>query len=241
MGITTNTANLIIASRNGGADYKNFAMIGRQQFFAFDFNLYRQIIAEYGLNGSEIDFADSQMFVQGNYTDDWFRKLGAETVVSFDANDYEGANHIHDFNQPIGSKFYKKYSIVFDGGSSEHIFNIPTAFSNYMKMIAVGGHYIGVLPCNQWGGHGFYQFNPELFYRCFSQENGFGETRVYTFHERGQLRLNLFQDPLEAGRRLEFQNQEPVSLFIMSKKVYEIEPFSQFPQQSDYENLTWQK
>jgi hypothetical protein len=30
-----------------------------------------------------------------------------------------------------------------------------------------------VTPANNQMGHGFYQFSPELFFRVFSQENGY--------------------------------------------------------------------
>ena len=40
-------------------------------------------------------------------------------------------------------------------------------------MVKLGGHFIGVYPIDNFCGHGFYQFLPELFFRCFSQENGF--------------------------------------------------------------------
>jgi len=137
--------------------------------------------------------------------------------------------------------FFEQYSVILDGGSSEHIFNVPQSFGNYMRMIRTGGYYIGILPANQWGGHGFYQFSPEFFYRVFSSENGFGDTRVIVFCERGNPGDQLFPDPNVAGRRIEFQSGQPVSCFVVSRKIASVEPFKAWPQQSDYANLAWQR
>jgi 2-polyprenyl-3-methyl-5-hydroxy-6-metoxy-1,4-benzoquinol methylase len=57
---------------------------------------------------------------------------------------------------------------VFDGGTLEHIFDYPTAIKNCMKMVKPGGHLLLTTPANNWFGHGFYQFSPELFYSFVS-------------------------------------------------------------------------
>ena len=40
-------------------------------------------------------------------------------------------------------------------------------------MLMLGGHFILVTPANNWFGHGFYQFGPDLFYQVFNSDNGF--------------------------------------------------------------------
>lgn len=47
-----------------------------------------------------------------------------------------------------------------------------------MQMLKLGGGYFAALPANNWSGHGFYQFTPELFYRTFSEENGFRVSKL---------------------------------------------------------------
>jgi hypothetical protein len=47
-----------------------------------------------------------------------------------------------------------------------------------MQMLKLGGGYFASLPANNWSGHGFYQFTPELFYRTFSEENGFRVSKL---------------------------------------------------------------
>jgi hypothetical protein len=65
-----------------------------------------------------------------------------------------------------------------DGGTTEHVFNFPTALTNAMQMVETGGHLVIITGGNNFCGHGFYQFSPELFYRALSAENGFEMKRL---------------------------------------------------------------
>lgn len=67
-------------------------------------------------------------------------------------------------NREIPGDFIEKYSMVLDGGSLEHVFNFPVAVRNCMQMLQVGGHYLAITPANNFMGHGFYQFSPELYF-----------------------------------------------------------------------------
>jgi len=101
-------------------------------------------------------YSDKDIRQEDGYSEKFFKYLGAEKVVSYDFNDYENATYLHDFNLEIGSEHHELYSVVFDGGSLEHIFNFPTAIYNLMKMVKVGGHLIIESPANNYGGHGLY-------------------------------------------------------------------------------------
>ena len=94
-------------------------------------------------------------------------------TISIDASAYENATMVHDMNLPVGDELKQKFSVVIDGGTLEHVFNFPTAIRNCMEMLKVGGHFFAHTMANNFMGHGFYQFSPELFYRVFSPENGF--------------------------------------------------------------------
>lgn len=240
MGITLNSSALLLSQKENGVDFRNIALIGRQQFFSCNPQEYKRMLNENGWEDSSYDLDVPGLMGDGVYADAWLSRLVKNgKVVSFDASDYEGATYVHDFNTPIKEKYRSQFSLVLDGGSSEHIFNLPVVFSNYMKMIKMNGHYIGILPCNQWGGHGFYQFSPEFFYRVFSLENGFADTKVFIYFERGDAKVQLFPDPKTEGHRIEFKSSQPLTCFIVSKKIDEIEPFSAWPQQSDYEHKAW--
>lgn len=104
-------------------------------------------------------------------------QLGARSVTSFDASAYEGADVIHDMNRPLAHG--RTFDTVVDLGTLEHIFDVAVALRNIAGLCRVGGQIVHALPANNYNGHGFWQFSPELFFSLYSAANGFGETEVY--------------------------------------------------------------
>ncbi|MHB0972740.1 MAG: hypothetical protein ACYC0P_00665 [Thiobacillus sp.] len=170
----------------------------------------------------------------GPYADEYLRFIGSEAVDSTDYSGHEGATHVHDMNQPIPDSVKNWYSVVIDGGSLEHIFNLPIALRNCMEMTAVGGHFISITPANNFLGHGFYQFSPELFFSALSEENGFEIVRVIAFENRRNARWFAAKDPRVIGRRVTLCNSTPTYLLVLARRIAERPIFAKPPQQSDY-------
>ena len=178
----------------------------------------------------------------------FLRALGAKKIVSCDASAYEGADLTHDLNLPVPTDFEESYDVVIDGGTLEHVFNFPTAIANCMKMLKTGGYLISFTTINNYCGHGFYQFSPELFYRVLSAENGFRVARMVALAE--DVGIGSFfglryyfpisgpwyevMDPAEIGKRVTLMNRESVVLMILAQKTANTPIFRTFPQQSDY-------
>lgn len=106
--------------------------------------------------------------------------FGALEVESYDNSDYEKATHIIDMNKPIDIN--NAYDTVIDFGCLEHIYNAPQALRNVTSMCRSGGQILHVLPSNDFCGHGFWQFSPELFFSLYSKANGYQETQVFVAH-----------------------------------------------------------
>lgn len=175
------------------------------------------------------------------FSEPLFEFLGASSVDSFDYSDFEGATWTHDMNESISEGFKSRYSMVFDGGSLEHIFNFPTAIKNCMEMVEPGGDFIGCYPANNYMGHGFYQFSPELFFRVFCQQNGFDLPRIFVFEDTPRSPWYEVIDPVAAGSRVVLRSVLPVQLLVIARKSRTLEVFGGgFPQQSDYDNQ-WAK
>ena len=83
---------------------------------------------------------------------------------SIDFSDFEDASIIQDLSAPLPKKLERKFDVIYDGGTCEHIFDLPTAYRNIDKMLKAGGVLIGHSPCNNWVNHSFYQINPEMVY-----------------------------------------------------------------------------
>jgi SAM-dependent methyltransferase len=139
-------------------------------------------------------------------------------------------------NLPVPVHFRESFDLVYDGGTLEHIYNFPQAVTNCMDMLRVSGLLVISTPSNNFLGHGFYQFSPELFYRLFSPENGFRVERMLAFDcARGGPRYEV-RDPKEMGRRVELLATGcRVQLWVEARKIRPV-AHDQFavPQQSDY-------
>ena len=149
-----------------------------------------------------------------------------------DTSSYEGASILHDLNDPVGDELKEKYTLVLDGGTLEHVFNFPRALQSCMEMVRRGGHFIMITPANNFFGHGFYQFSPELFFRVFSPANGFQAERVVVAEEGG--RWYEVADPVVVKGRVELANERPTYLLVQAKRTDVVPVFEAWPQQSDY-------
>ena len=90
----------------------------------------------------------------------YFKSLGFNQVHSLDFSDFEGANIIHDLNIPIKDGLTNSYDLIFDGGTLEHIFNLPEALKNIFLLLKTGGFIVHNLPSHNHVDHGFYMFSP---------------------------------------------------------------------------------
>lgn len=173
-----------------------------------------------------------------NYCEGFFKSLGNKILDSVDFSDFENANIIHDLNDEIDFNYHNKYDLVVDGGSLEHIFDFKTAISNCMNMVKEGGFFVGIFPVNNFPNHGFYQFSPELFFRCFSESNGFQKGKLFLYQEKRRLNLYEIKDSYDLSRRLQFKSMEYTMGFFISKKLKRKELFQEKVLQSDYK-IRW--
>jgi hypothetical protein len=129
---------------------------------------------------------------------------------------------------------------VHDGGTLEHIFNIPQALKNCMEMVRVGGHFTQVNGTNNFMGHGFWQPSPELIFRVFSPANGF-RVKVVLLHEVVKSgRWVVVADPAAVQCRVWLENCVPTYVLTIAQRISEEPIFASYPQQSDYEAV-WEQ
>ena len=101
----------------------------------------------------------------------FFKMLGFSSVHSIDVDDFEAAEILWDLNLPITKELEgKKYDVIYDGGTLEHIFHLPNVLENLHKLLNVGGRIIHSSPVDMFN-HGFYNFSPCLFEDFYSTNN----------------------------------------------------------------------
>jgi hypothetical protein len=163
--------------------------------------------------------AQSEKINDALVADDFFRALGAKTVDSLDGSSFEKATIIHDLNEPIGKEHWEKYDLVFDGGTTEHVFNFPMAIGNAMRLLKVGGTLITHVPINCLCGHGFYQFSPELFFRVMSPHNGFKTEKVLIHGLWPNGGIYEAIDPEKLRQRVELMAMSPLMMVAHAVKT----------------------
>jgi hypothetical protein len=233
MGVGYQGLQIALLARKRGVDFTRTVSIGRQHHY-LDPGTLVSMFRRFGLALSETEQSD---ILRDPFSEGLFRKLGATTVDSIDASDYEGATILHDFNQPVSQALHRKYTVVIDFGSLEHIFHFPNAMKNVTDLLEVGGHFISMSVANNFMGHGFYQFSPELFF-SYLPANGFSDLDVYLVPFRIFPFFFRVAPPLELGGRVELINSEPVLIGVIARKAKHISEVV-MPIQSDYQQQFW--
>lgn len=236
MGLDFNGARFLLYAHRLGISFEQTAMIGRQSLDLTKAELSKSL-ADFGY-GIDDELINKIFTKDRGYAEPLLSYLGAQEIHSFDFSTYEGATHLHDMNRDISPQFMEKYSVVLDGGSLEHVFNFPVAIRNCMQMLRMGGHYLGISPANNFMGHGFYQFSPELYFSVFNQENGFELIGLIAFEDRPGGTWFSVRNPKEVKGRVMLVNNEPVYLLIVARRHTKTAIFDSTPQQSDY-IATW--
>ncbi|HJR06794.1 MAG TPA: hypothetical protein VJ842_06025 [Pyrinomonadaceae bacterium] len=232
MGLSVNGTKFLMYAKTQGVCFTRTATIGRQELH-LSAEALRKNLSDFGHSPTESKINDL-LSKAGGFAEPFLAMLGANEICSFDASEFEGASNLHDFNFPIDDNFKNRFTVVIDGGTLEHIFNFPVAIKNCMEMVEVGGHFLALTPTNNFTGHGLYQFSPELFFRIFSEPNGFKLVRMIIFEDRAGAEWFEVIDPDAIKERVGLVNAQPTNLLVLAEKVETVEIFATPPQQSDY-------
>ena len=225
MGIDNTAARMLLLLRNiPDINFQKVVTLGHQRSYITS-NLQNRISKELGIS------IDS---LSQDYSDGFMEAIGVQTLEILDVSDYENATIIHDLNTPIPDSLREKFTIVVDIGTSEHVFNVTQSLENLRNLCRSQGHVLMVNPANNWLGHGFYQFSPELFFRAFNNEFGFEVKSLYLIKKRifreTWYKLN---DPKNVGRRGTIQTNKRCYIAVIASKSMPTTTVAS-PQQSDY-------
>lgn len=219
MGLDFRVAEFLLSEAERKVSFQRLLVLGRQNVNMTSL----EITKVKDLTGISLE--------PSGFADEFFRALGAVDLSFVDRSEYEGADVLHDLNQPLPARFHGCFDVVIDGGTLEHIFNFPTALKSCMEAVVQGGRLMIFTPADGCMGHGFFQFSPELFYRACRHANGFEIERMLISDFR---RWYEVRDPAEVGHRVEASIGEPAILCVTARRC-EVKPiFAEWPIQSDY-------
>jgi SAM-dependent methyltransferase len=231
MGLDYRTLHLLATEVFKTYRPKSCVCLGRPHYFGVNKETLR-LCQEFELEPKPELLAGSY---RQRFADSILKAFGIERLDHMDVFRDEGATIIQDLNLPIPDTLRNQFDVVLDNGTLEHVFNIPQALENCAALCAINGHVVIIAPANNYCGHGFFQFSPELFYRTFCESNGFSETKVHLLEYGVRGRNIALVDPAVRKSRLEFINSSQVVMVGVARKTRDKRPFwTQWPQQSDY-------
>jgi len=238
MGVSWHHVKALVSAHKAGVNFERTLTVGRLNLFISPGELQKLIASSPGLPERYGEFFAEYP----TYAEPMFRLLGAREVSSIDASDYENATYVHDLNVPIPDHLKGQFDLVDDGGTLEHVFNFPVALRNCMEMVKVGGHLLLNVPTNNFVGHGFYQFSPELFFRALSEVNGFHVERLVTFEMSDYGQWYEVSDPTAVRARVELvTDRHRIGLWVRARRIAEMPIFQRMPQQSSYADISWKR
>jgi hypothetical protein len=231
LGIDLNSAQLLIRAKANGASFDRVGTMGRQGLHA-----NRPALLSILRNNSyRLDAECQRRLLDPStvYAEEFFRLLGAKEVIAIDASGYEGAQVVHDMNQPLPEHLASSFDLFLDGGTLEHLFDFRTASKNCMLAVRRGGRFVSVTTANNFCGHGFYQFSPELFYRLLSEQSGYEMESCIIWEDVHGSAFYQVPDPASLRTRIELTSRKGTFMYVQAQRVGDT-PASYIPHQSDY-------
>lgn len=234
MGIDLNGAQLLIRARKSGVPFERVVTLGRQSLHGNRQGLL-SIVRRSGFDLSD-PLVQRILSPATKFAEDFLRLLGATDIAAIDFNDYEGAQIIHDMNLPIPDDLCSSFDLVLDGGTLEHVFEFPTALRNAAEMVRVNGRFISITETNNFCGHGFYQFSPELFYRFLSSANGYAIESCIVWEDIPGSKFYEVPDPDSIRSRINLTSEFGTYMMVQARRIGNVSR-EFIPMQSDYVRL----
>lgn len=122
-----------------------------------------------------------------------FRALGNNNVKALDVSSYEGAEIIHDLNQPISAELHGIADFIIDGSTLDNVFDPAMMIRNLTDLLRPGGR---LLMINAWSTHetAYTLCSPGWFFDYFV-ESRFAECKVYVSVSAGRSKNAYWLDP----------------------------------------------
>ncbi len=240
MGVDYTGLDGILQSIKHVKNKKRVLTLGRQFVYVSHEN-FQKLFKNYGL-----DNVVQASNIEG-YSENLFRLLGFTEVDSLDSSSYENATIIHNLNKEI--KIDQTFDYIFDGGTIEHIFNQPQVLENIINLLSIDGIFCSVTTNNNFSGHGIYQFSPEFFLSCLTEEYGMKMLQLYLVEVNNDVHDSLdvnsfFNNGSVGGRNMsKFNSLREVYIVTIAQKISNdrksliLDP----PNQFSYENFDWKK
>lgn len=216
MGISINIALQLARIAPLLTECSNGIMLGRQKMHFRPRAWTPLLIAELGKLG--ISATEEDLFQKDGFCETYLGTIGWPKLESLDFSDIEGAEYIHDLSEPVGNDLKGRFDLIYDGGTTEHVFDIAQSFRNIDGMLKEEGILVSCVGTDGWFGHGFYQVGPDIPWRYWVASLGYRMLGCWTFSRKGRDAPRAIGDPTNSPRGAEHRYREPQFIFYVVQK-----------------------
>ncbi len=216
MGISINIAQQLARVAPLVKDCKKGVMLHRQEMHFRRPRWTPRLInalAEMGIEATPED-----IFQEDGYCETYLKTIGWPKLKSVDFSDVDGAEYVFDLGGTLPRNMRRKFDLVYDGGTTEHIFDIARTFRNIDMMLQDGGIFISNIGTDGWFGHGFYQIGPDVPWRFWVHSMGYKMLGCWTYSRKGRDLPRPIPDPTFTPRGAEHRYDVPQFLFYVVQK-----------------------
>ncbi len=82
-----------------------------------------------------IEAAPEDLFQEDGFCETYLKTIGWPKLESLDFSAIEGAEYVHDLSDPVGDDLKDRFELIYDGGTTEHVFDIAQSFRNVDAML----------------------------------------------------------------------------------------------------------
>ena len=223
MGISMIPGLFLARHRDAVAGAQRGIILGRQKMHLKPARMARFLAAlsDMGICATEADITQPDGF-----SETFFSHLGYPAIEALDFTDAEGAQHVHDLNQPCPEALRGQFGLVIDGGTTEHIFHIGTALDTCHELLAPGGIFMSFVSCDGWFGHGFFQTGPDVPWRYWHHARGYEMLEVSIACRTSPIKRRPIPDPTGRSRGGELALTGPHMIVYACRKPQSPPPYS---------------
>lgn len=212
MALNPYLAKKLVEFTNNEEGIKSCIEFGNQRFHVNEKEI-ASILKKLGKETSDINFNDSNESLYDK-TRRFYKILGIEKYNAIDLNGFDGSYEF-DLNQDIKEvyEFHDTFDLVMNNGTSEHVFDQKNVFLNSHNLCSKDGYMLHMLPFFSWINHGFYNFNPILFFDLAIANNyeiidfGIGSRSEELILSDKNKSLDFDKTQAEKGLSLFFENE----------------------------------
>lgn len=119
---------------------------------------------------------------------EFFASFSPARFHALDVSDYEGADIIHDLNEPLPAGLHGTADFIFDGSCLDNIFDVAIAMRSLSKLLRPGGRIVMMEHGTAIQG-ALTVFSPEWFFNFFAV-NDYADCQIFlgTFPRNDKMR-----------------------------------------------------